>query len=379
MRIHYLVPIPGFLHKNWLHAHSHITFLGWVFLGIIALLNYHFRNNPDFPHKKFIPLIWLTVVANVGMLISFPIQGYAAISIFFSAFHMALGIYAYILYNRFFRNKKAFGINMVRSAFIFMILSGIGPVALGPIIALGYQDTYWYDFAVYFYLHFQYNGWFTLALFGILFLSLNIQDIQKIWLHMINLSIVITYLLSILGTRPSSWVYYVGGFGALMQILPFIYLLILILKNHRKFLVASRPFTNLLLLVSLMAFETKLYLQFFSSIPSIADWALHSKNIIIAYLHFVLLGFVSSFLLGWWNRIMNTKDGLLFGLATCLYITGLVAIEGTLLLYALGVFSSYVVPYRLLLIFSAVLTAGIFFFFIETVKKKNKLRITSIE
>ena len=372
LRWHYLNPIPGFLYKNWLHAHSHITFLGWVFLGLIALINYFFRKEKKFPGKKFIFLIWLTVIANIGMLISFPIQGYGAVSIFFSAFHMVLGIYAFILYNKVFKSHNSFGIQLLRSAFAFMIISGLGPLALGPIITLGYRDTFWYEFAVYFYLHFQYNGWFSLAIFGIIFLSLGTIKISRIWLYIINLSIVLTYLLSTLGIRPPTWVYYLGGFGALLQIIPFIYLLILLLKNYKLILPASRAFTNALLLISLMAFETKLYLQFFSSIPSIADWALHSKNIVIAYLHFVLLGFVSTFLIAWWNKLIYEEDNRSFTLGTYFYTIGLAAIEFTLLFYAIGIFEGYLLPYRLLLVFSIVLTTGILIYFNTFIRRRRE-------
>jgi hypothetical protein len=368
VRIHYLIPLPVIIPKNWLHAHSHITFLGWVFLGLIALLNYYFKNDPDFPRKKIISLVWLIFFTNLGMLISFPIQGYGAISIFFSALHMALGIYAFTLYNKIFSRNYSFGLRMIRSAFLFMIVSGLGPVALGPIITLGYRNTFWYDFAVYFYLHFQYNGWFTLAIFGIIFTAYGITNIHKYWLYTINISIVLTYLLSTLGIRPPSWVYYIGGLGALIQILPFIYLLILILKNYKEILVVSKPYTNILLLISLIAFESKLYLQFFSSIPSIADWVLHSKNIIIAYLHFVLLGFVSSFLLGWWNRIMTGKERKLFIAGTYFYIIGFIGIELSLLFYVIGIFSSYYVPFLSLLFFSVALTTGILCYFIDSMK-----------
>jgi hypothetical protein len=252
-----------------------------------------------------------------------------------------------------------------------MIISGLGPVALGPIITLGYRETFWYEFAVYFYLHFQYNGWFSLAIFGIIFLSLGTVKVSRIWLYIINLSIVLTYLLSTLGIRPPTWVYYLGGFGALLQIIPFIYLLIVILKNHKLILSISRPFTNALLLISLMAFETKLYLQFFSSIPSIADWALHSKNTIIAYLHFVLLGFVSSFLIAWWNKLAYDRDFRLFALGTYSYIIGLACIEFTLLFYVIGIFQSYILPFRLLLVFSFILTTGIFLYFINFIIEKS--------
>ena len=371
LRWHYLSPIPGFLHKNWLHAHSHVAFLGWVFLALIALINYFFRKDENFPEKKFIFLIWLTVIANIGMLISFPIQGYGAVSIFFSAFHMVLSIYAFILYNKVFKCHNSFGIQLLRSAFIFMIISGIGPIALGPIIALGYRDTFWYDFAVYFYLHFQYNGWFSMAIFGIIFLSLGTIKISRIWLYIINFSIVLTYLLSTLAIRPPAWVYYLGGFGALLQIIPFIYLLILLLKNYKLILPASRPLTNAVLLISLMAFETKLYLQFFSSIPSIADWALHSKNTIIAYLHFVLIGFITSFLIGWWNKVMYKTDGQTYIFGSYFYLIGLAGIEFTLLFYVMGFFANYELPYHLLIIFSILLTAGILFYLIHFLKSIN--------
>jgi len=139
---------------------------------------------------------------------------------------------------------------------------------------------------------------------------------------------------------------------------------------------ASRPFTNVLLLISLMAFETKLYLQFFSSIPSIADWALHSKNTVIAYLHFVLLGFVSAFLIAWWNKLVFNADNRSFRLGTYLYIVGLAAIEFTLLFYVIGIFGSYILPYRLLLVFSIVLTTGIFIFFWNFLNFSNKFNVS---
>lgn len=368
LRIYYLYPFHGFVPENWLHAHSHITFLGWIFLGIISLINTYLRENRGFPEQRFIPVIACIVASNLGMLISFPILGYGTVSIFFLALHMAAGIYAYFLYRPFFLRNASFAMKMMHSAFIFMILSGLGPMALGPLIALGYRDTFWYDFAVYFYLHFQYNGWFTLAIFGILCLELDLPDIHNSWLYLINVSIVLTYLLSTLAIRPPEWIYYLGGFGAFMQIIPFIYLLVLLLKNHRKILLPGRPLTNALLLLSLGAFETKMYLQFFSSIPAIADWALHRKNMIIAYLHFVLLGFVTSFLIGWWNRKLRIRDSRLFNAGSYAYLCGLAAIEFTLIFHVLGVFEGYHAPYSLLLIFSVVLAFGISMYLIDSMR-----------
>ena len=369
LRIYFLHPFRGLVPEFWVHAHSHITFLGWVFLGIIASFNIYLSKKPGFPADRFLLVIGWIVVSNLGMLISFPVHGYGALSIFFSSLHMAAGIYAYFLYRPFMIGNALFGMKLIHSAFIFMIISGIGPAALGPLMALGFRDSSWYDLAVYFYLHFQYNGWFTLAIFGILFLELDIRDVHPSWLYLINLSIVLTYLLSTLVIQPPAWIYYLGGLGALIQIIPFIYLLVIILKYHGRIVQPGRPLTNVLLLLSLGVFETKMYLQFFSSIPAIANWALHSRNMIIAYLHFVLLGFVTSFIVGWWNRVMRKTDSGWFIMGSYAFLLGLAATEITLLLVVLGVFEGYRTPYLLLLIFSVVLFIGISLYFIDSLRK----------
>lgn len=372
IRWHFLNPIKGFPYKNWLHAHSHITFLGWVFLGIIAVLCYHFKDIPSFPRKTIRNLTWLIVIANVGMLISFPIEGYGPVSIFFSAVHMVLGIYTYILFSRIFKGIKSFGISMIKSSFLFMILSGLGPIALGPIITLGYKTTYWYEFAVYFYLHFQYNGWFTLAIVGIMIHYLNPRGMNSKWIWIINLSVLLTYFLSTLGVRPALWIYIIGGIGGLMQIIGFAYVTWHILKNYQKFFESSRFSTNILLGIALIAFEIKLLLQFFSSIPSIADWIMHSRNLVIAYLHFVLLGFVTSFILGWWNKIYVSKDSREFRLGTILFFIGLTGTEITLFLYGIKVFPSFVLPYQLLLVFSIILTLSILLYFVNSFQQSKE-------
>ena len=57
----------------------------------------------------------------------------------------------------------------LRWAFIYAILSGIGPFATGPLIALGLRDTTLYFDAIYFYLHFQYNGFFAFMVLAYLY------------------------------------------------------------------------------------------------------------------------------------------------------------------------------------------------------------------
>ena len=216
-----------------------------------------------------------------------------------------------------------------------------------------------YEFAVYFYLHFQYNGWFSLAIIGIILNFLNPQGMNIKWVRVINLSVVLTYLLSTLGARPDYWINILGEIGGLIQIIAFVYVFLFILKNTGKLFETARFITNFLLTLSLITFMIKLFLQFFSSIPSIADWIMHSRNLIIAYLHLVLLGFVTSFLLAWWNKLSKSRDTIEFKIGTVLFLAGLAGTEITLFLYGIGIFRSFIFPYQMLLVFSIILTLSI--------------------
>src|SRR5690606_24662500 len=78
------------------HAHSHAAMLGWVYLMLFTLIVHYF-----IPIKKPIynRLFWITELAVIGMLVSFPFQGYAAVSISFSTLHIFCSYYfAYLIF-----------------------------------------------------------------------------------------------------------------------------------------------------------------------------------------------------------------------------------------------------------------------------------------
>ena len=67
------------------------------------------------------------------------------------------------------RFKKRFSWRLIKTSLYYLFISSLGPWAVGGVMATLGTDTIWYLLAIYFYLHFQYNGWFILALFGVLF------------------------------------------------------------------------------------------------------------------------------------------------------------------------------------------------------------------
>jgi hypothetical protein len=365
IRWHFLYPIPNFNYSNWLHAHSHLNFLGWVFLGLTGLILVYFEKFEHFPHRKFKLLAWLILITNAGMLISFPIQGYGPYSISFSTLHMILGIYIFVLFLPFFRQQNTLGFHLIRWGFLFMILSGAGPLALGPLVALGFKHTQWYDFAIYLYLHFQYNGFFTLVILGLITHhlghkhSLFLEKIRYPVVYGLVFAILFTYFLSILGSDPPLIFYLLGGLGAVVQVVIVILILITVLRYYYDFFHRDHVYINGLLIISLSCLEIKLYLQFLSGIPAIADWVFDNRNTIVAYLHFVLIGFITCFLIAWWYKLNTEIRRIYFSWSILNFLLGFAGSEITLLLYIFNVFNGFDLPFNLMILFSVFMLLGL--------------------
>ncbi|MEX0928881.1 MAG: iron-sulfur cluster repair di-iron protein [Balneolales bacterium] len=150
-----------------IHAHSHVALLGWIFLVLCGLLlEYGMQKNQ--PGKKLLSAFSILVqITVIGMLISFTLQGYAPASIAFSTIHILLSYYFAWLYFRHERMDIDPRVrNFYNAAVLWMILSSLGPLLL----AAGSRLTlFWMNTAIGFYLHLQFNGWFTFLLTGLAF------------------------------------------------------------------------------------------------------------------------------------------------------------------------------------------------------------------
>jgi len=96
------------------------------------------------------------------------IQGYALFSIVFSTLFL-IASYWFSLKNVSSVFKDRFSWKLIKASLFYLVFSSLGPWAVGGIVAPLGKGSIWYKLAIYFYLHFQYNVWFILALWGILF------------------------------------------------------------------------------------------------------------------------------------------------------------------------------------------------------------------
>lgn len=79
LRFGHLFPIP-FQYRFMVHAHSHIALLGWVYTALTTLLCYCML--PSEVWIKYQRLFLVTQVTLIGMLFTFPFQGYAFYRLF---------------------------------------------------------------------------------------------------------------------------------------------------------------------------------------------------------------------------------------------------------------------------------------------------------
>ena len=304
LRWHFISPLSWLKFPYWLHAHSHLVFLGWIFnLLSLAFIHTHIEE----VHKtKYIAIFLIIQVLLLGMLISFPLQGYGFYSILISTLHtVVVGVFVIWFFKDTSNKRYDPSRWFARISLIFFLISALGPFSLGPLMVNGLVYTKWYYFAVYYYLHFQYNGVFT---FGVLSLFFGLlkergvivdQLLVRRFGYLMLIACFPAYFLSTLWAMPGLVFNIIGLVAALMQLVAFIYFIKIVRSIPASMIKNVSRTARLLFAVAFLSFILKLILQTWSAHPHIAQLAYEIRNYVMAYLHLVLLGMVTCFLLGW--------------------------------------------------------------------------------
>ncbi|MEZ4809011.1 MAG: hypothetical protein R2819_01510 [Allomuricauda sp.] len=344
LRFYPIIPF-DFNYRYVVHAHSHIALLGWVYVALTTLIHCSFVKK-DSSSKRYGTIFWATQITLVGMLLTFPFQGYALFSIIFSTLFL---IVSYVFFHHFskhidpkFGNSNA--LKCIKAALWYMVISSFGPWALGVIMATLGAQSIWYRLAIYFYLHFQYNGWMFLALIGLFLFAMERCGTaipQKSFMRffwIFNAGVVLTFFLSTLWTRPSPGFYVLGGIGALAQCCAFVLLWVLAKKGN---LVQQLSIIQYLLLRTVMVLVTiKIILQLLTSLPYFAQMAVIHLDLTIGYLHLTFLGVISMglfFFMDHFGLFRITKRPFL------LYVLGFLITESLIFYKGLAAWKHWVV------------------------------------
>lgn len=326
-------------YKFFRHTHSHIALLGWVYLALTTLI-YKLFVQSTANDKKYKAIFWFTQFTLVGMLLSFPFQGYALFSIIFSTLFLfaSYWFYSFFLKNSTADVKKTNSYRCIKTALRYMVVSSLGPWTLGVIMNTLGAESIWYRLAIYFYLHFQYNGWMILALVGLFFVIAEEQQITvskkifKRFLWTLNTGLVLSFFLSTLFTNPPVIFNFLGGLGAILQLVALVFLVQIFSEIKAKLKLQFTSFQRRILGVVVALLGIKMILQLITSTPYFANLAATILDFTVGYLHLTFLGVVTIaifLLLDYYKLIYFSQK------AFYLYLLGFIATE--LLIFYKGI------------------------------------------
>lgn len=372
MRYKIAFSFPFLDQKHLQEAHSHFAFYGWItqviYIFIIEFLRKYIEKSQL---KKYNKLLIINFIASSMMLVSFLYGGYFWFSILASTVALLTSFMFYFYLKKDTKSIDNFSKNWFLAGLFFAMLSSFGVFTLSFMMASKniYQDVYLAS--QYFYLHFQYNGFFIFACLGFLMNSLkNInKNISKkeektiFWLMLFGC--VVGYGLSVLWLKLPVYVFLFIVLASISQTFGAFKIFKLVKENWQNISKNFSTFERQLLFFSGFAFSVKILLQLGSNIPAVNQFAFGFRNVVIAYLHLVLLMCISVFLM---SKIVHSSY---FKLSKPLINSVKFLIVGILLnelmLGIMGIFSiKYIsVPYSqyFLLLFSAMMMISLFFIF----------------
>lgn len=300
LRGQFLGEIPFVRFRPWMHAHSHVAMLGWLFTGIVVVLTHD--GGRGLLTRGMQRMLVVLQVAVVGMLLSFPVQGYGAVSISASTLHMVVSYFVLaLLWRQSLAWPREGSGRLTRWSIILYFLSTLGVWAMAPLIATGNQGKEIYYWAVQFYLHFQFNGWFWFAA-----LALGVRwaerqgfqlSIDRLTLGLWIISAILTYALAIAWSEPHPAVFATVSLGVLLQVWAALRSLRILKRLQRRAHEQFPTWGKVLVGVALVGMGMKVLVQAAVAVPSMAVMAFTLRSYVMGFIHLNTLAIMTTLLL----------------------------------------------------------------------------------
>jgi hypothetical protein len=336
MRYKIAYSLPFIDQRNLLHAHSHFAFAGWITQALMSLLvGYLAEKGKTNAFRKYTPVLLANLVTAYGMLFTFPFMGYKFLSILFSTLSIFVSYWFAVQYwiDLDKLKLKSSSHACFKAAIVFNAVSSAGAFSLAYMLATKHIQPNSYLASIYFFLHFQYNGWFFFACLGLLFSQVVSSGIPEKALRKIFMlsfaACVPAYLLSALWLPVPALIYFIVVLAVLCQLAGWVWLVKLLLKIPKNIIPS---FARGIFIFCAVAFSIKLCLQAGSVIPALSKLAFGFRPIVIGYLHLVLLGVMSLFIFAWIiaKNLIHVNRWMRYG--TIIFISGIIINETLLMI-----------------------------------------------
>ena len=370
--------LPFIDQKNLLHGHSHFAFSGWITQVLMYLLIRQLKHQEQSVIlKKYKWILWSNLMTALGMLIAFPIEGYGFFAILFSTLSIFVSYWFAIVYCKDLKQQttKLPTHKWFKAAVFFNALSSLGAFTLAYIMVKKIMIQKLSLLSVYFFLHFQYNGWFFFACMGLLISVIEPYYKEKRLLNNVFISFLMAcfpaYFLSALWLTLPAVIFLMVIASALTQIIAWTFIVYSIWIYRTSFSYIN-PFSKGLFKLSALALTLKLLLQLISTIPSLSQLAFGFRPIVIGYLHLVLLGVITIFILSY-VMIKEIKDiNTLFKKGVFIFVTGIILNEILLMMQGISDLAYISLPFinELLLVAALMLFSGLLILNLGLIPKK---------
>ncbi len=382
MRYKILYSLPFLDQKHLQEAHSHFAFYGWITNALyVLILIYLGKVNSALNLKKYENLIIANIIASFAMLGTFIYGGYFWGSIVASTVSLLCSfVFFYFFLKDSTKIQDASKI-WFQAGLFFAVISSLGVFNLAYMKMSGNIKQDLYLGSEYYFLHFQYNGFFIFSCIGLLLFSLKeavapiSESKNKLIFWLMFFGCLIGFGLSVLWMKMPVSIFTVIVIATIAQTIGAVLLYDFVKKSWGNLILKWSPMQRFVLIFAGFAFAVKIALQLGSNIPALNQFAFGFRNVVIAYLHLVLLMCIATFLI---NQILATNyftitKQLLLGVK--LLLLGIFLNE--FILGLMGIFSiKYIaIPYanHLLLYVSLLMFVSIFWIFINMKTRADKM------
>lgn len=380
LRWMYVAPMEKVNFQFLMHGHSHVAMLGWVYLMLYCLIFHFFVPKEKQQKPIYNRLFWITELAVVGMMIDFPAQGYAFASILFSTLHIFCSYFFCYLIKKDAISTTLTEKKMFRTGLFFMIFSTLGVWCLGPIIGLLGKASAFYQIAIQFFLHFQFNGWFLFAVLALFFKQAKLiieTEKFRLFYNLFVASTILTLALPVSWYLPQPVFYWLNALGVVLQLFAALLFIRFIHPQFQSFFTTLPTITKTVYGFALFSLALKVVIQLVVLFPELAQVSHQIRNFVIGYIHLTMLGIITGFLFGFalQNDFLNSGNRIQrWGIAIFLlgFVTTeiLLFLQGIWFFFGKGAFPNY---YQNLFLSSIFLPAGLLLLSVEILKLKQKL------
>lgn len=296
MRYYFIAEIPFFEYKHILHAHSHIALLGWGYLFLSGAMLFLFLKRAS-NQKVYFYILVANIIAATGMAIFFLLEGYGPFSITFSTVHLiTVYVFGWYFLKDLKHNKSSGYVRFAKWSIVWVVVSTLGLWAIAPVsVWLGKAHPLYY-MSIQFFLHFQFNGWFTYGILALLFFYISQRQsnvkVPNGGFWILQLSLLLTYALSITWSTPLSIIFYLNSLGVILQAVAYYLIFKSLFKNYNPFKKLNH-WSDWLLMLGVACLFAKVLAQIVVAIPAVATISYTIRNYVIGFIHLVMLGSVT--------------------------------------------------------------------------------------